>query len=113
MTPLEVLSGNVELGERLRELWARYQLIAEQRFLWEKDFRTDHNGTTNLWQALSPYHTRLDSLLIHFVGYPQESVYLVPPRSIIMTIVHGHLDDEDFRLRTLQAAETLASGLSS
>jgi hypothetical protein len=113
MTPLEAWSGSREIRERLPELWARYQPLAEQRFTWEKDFLTGHSGTMNLWQALEPYHTRLDSLMIHFVEYAQESVYLVPPRSIIMTVVHGHLDDENFRTRTLQAAETLASGLSS
>lgn len=116
-TPLEAWSGSPEIGERLRELWVRYEAIAKQRFTWEKDFqadqRTNRKGTKSLWQALSPYHTRLDSLMIHFVGYSQESVYLVPPRSIIMTVVHGHLDDEDFRTRTLRAAETLTSDLSS
>jgi len=28
-----------------------------------------------------------------------------------MTIVNGHLDDEDYRTRALQAAEALASSL--
>jgi hypothetical protein len=111
--PLDVWSGSPEIGKRLRELWEQYEPIAKQRFAWEKDFQTNNSGKTNLWQALEPYHTRLDSLMIHFVEYSQEKVYLAPPRSIIMTIVNGHLDEEDFRIRTLQAAEILASGLSS
>ncbi|MBO0794512.1 MAG: hypothetical protein J2P36_26660 [Ktedonobacteraceae bacterium] len=113
MIPLDVWSGSPEGGKRLRELWEHYEPIAKQRLAWEQDVQTHHNGQTNLWQALSPYHTRLDSLMIHLVAYSQETVYLVPPRSIIMTIVDGDLKEEDFRTRTLQAAETLATGLSS
>jgi hypothetical protein len=30
-----------------------------------------------------------------------------------MTVINGQLDDEEFRTRTLKAAETLASGFSS
>jgi len=113
MIPLDAWSGSPEGGKRLRELWEHYEPIAKQRFTWEQDVQTHHGGQTNVWQALEPYHTRLDSLMIHLVAYAQETVYLVPPRSIIMTIVDGDLDEEDFRTRTLQAAETLASGLSS
>lgn len=111
--PFEVWNGSPEVGKRLRKLWNHYEPIAKQRFAWEKDFQANHNGQTNLWQTLEPYHTRLDSLMIHFVAYSQETVYPVPPRSIIMTIVDGYLDEENFGTRTLQAAETLASGLSS
>lgn len=111
--PLEVREGSPEIGKRLRELWEYYEPGAKQQFAWEKDFQTNHSGKTNLWQALEPYHTRLDSLMIHLVEYSQETVYLISPRSIIMTIVKGYLDEEDFRTRTLQEAETLTSGLSS
>jgi hypothetical protein len=112
--PLDVWSGSPEIGKRLRELWEHYGSISEKRFIWEKDFQT-HPGDTmnNLWQILDPYHTRLDSLMIHFIPYSHESIYLAPPRSAIMTIVNGHLDDEDYRTRTLRAAEALASGLLS
>jgi hypothetical protein len=113
IAPPERWSGNPEVGKRLSELWEQYGPISGKRFAWEESLRTNNNGTTNLWQDLKPYHTRLDSLMIHLVAYSQETVYLVPPRSIIMTIVDGDLDEENFRTRTLQAAETLASGLSS
>jgi hypothetical protein len=111
--PSDVWSGSPEIGKRLHELWEHYGPIGEKRFAWEKDFQTNNHSTTNLWQTLEPYHTRLDSLMIHFVEYSQETVYLAPPRSIIMTVVNGRLDDEDFATRTLQAAEALATSLSS
>lgn len=113
MVPPERWSGNPEVGKRLSELWEQYGPISDKRFAWEKSLRTNNRGTTNLWHDLEPYHTRLDSLMIHFVGYSQEKVYLVPPRSIIMTMVNGHLDDEDFRARSVQAAEALVMLLSS
>jgi hypothetical protein len=112
ITPLDAWSGSPEIGKRLRELWEQYELIKEKRFSWEKNFQANDSGKMNLWQVLEPYHTRLDSLMIHFIGYSQEKVYSVPPRSIIMTIVDGQLDDEDFRTRTLEAAEALASSPS-
>jgi hypothetical protein len=43
------------------------------------------------------------------VEYPQEVYYLVPPVSVIMTVVNGHLDGETFRTYTLRAAEELAT----
>jgi hypothetical protein len=111
--PLEGWSGNPEVGKRLSELWEQYRSISSERFAWEKSLRTNNRGTTNLWQDLEPYHTRLDSLLIHFVAYSEEKEYLVPPRSVIMTIVNGHRDDEDFCARSVQAAEALVTLLSS
>lgn len=110
--PPELWSGNPEIGKRLNELWEQYEgTSAKQRFAWERDFHRNHRGSTNLWHDLAPYHTRLDSLLIHFVEYSQEVLYPVPPRSVIMTVVNGHLDDEDFRTRSLQAAESLSESI--
>lgn len=110
LVPPEAWSGLSEVGKRLSELWKQYEMVSKKRFAWEKDFQTDNRSdTTNLWQELEPYHTRLDSLIIHCVAYSQERDYPVPPRSIIMTIVNGYLADEDFRSRARLAAEALAT----
>ena len=109
----EVWNGSPGVGKQLSELWEQHGPISEQRFAWEKEFRTTNSATTNLWEDLKPYHTRLDSLMIHFVAYSQEKDYLVLPRSIIMTIVDGHLDDEGFRSRVSLAAEAIATSQSS
>lgn len=60
-----------------------------------------------LWDDLKPYHTRLETLAIHLVEYPQEVYYPVPPVSVIMTVVNGHLGGETFRTLVLRAAEEL------
>jgi hypothetical protein len=111
--PPEIWSGSPALQKRLDELWAHYEPISQERFAWEKKLQPHDNGAANLWQDLHPYHTRLDSLIIHFVPYCYECDYPVPPRSVVMTIVDGHFDDKDVRDRALRAAEALATNLSS
>ena len=106
--PQEAWGGAPEVGKHLGELWARYKTISEERFAWEHDLHADDGGT-NLWQELAPYHTRLDSIVIHLVTYSQELAFSVPPRSIVLTIVNGCRDPRDFNFRVLVAAEVLAT----
>lgn len=113
VVPPETWSGNPAVGKRLSELWEQYELISKRRLAWGKAFQTTGNGETNLWQDLEPYHTRLDSLMIHFAEYSQEQDYPVAPRSIVMTFVKGHRNHEGFRSRVLLAAEALAVSQSS
>ena len=66
-----------------------------------------------LWAELQPYQTRLEGLALRLVEYAQEVEYLVPPASVILTLVGGRLDGAAFRKRVLRAAEQLATHPSS
>ncbi len=68
-----------------------------------RQWSSQGDGTSNrLWDDLQPYHTRLEALTIHFVEYPQEVDYLVPPVSVIMAVANGQLDGEAFRARAFR-----------
>ena len=66
-----------------------------------------------LWTELQPYQTRVEVLALHLVAYGQEVEYLVPPASVILTLVDGRLDGPAFRQRVLRAVEQLATHPSS
>lgn len=111
--PYTAWSGSPEVGKCLIELWELYMPIANKRLLaWEQGLGTTNLATVNLWEDLKPYHSRLDSLMIHYVAYSQELDYVVPPRSIVMTIVNGPLETESFLSRVTLAAKALATSQS-
>lgn len=111
--PPAAWTGNAEGGKRLEELWEHYKPISNERKAWRWGNAGGDQATKRLWDDLQPYHTQLETLLIHFVAYPLEVDSLVPPVSVIMTIVNGYLDGETLRTRILSAAEKLATSSTS
>lgn len=117
--PPAVWAGNPAVGTRLAELWEQYKPISNKRREWERDLgrrwsQARGDGTSKqVWDDLEPYRTRLDSLFIHFVAYPQPVDYLVPPVSALLAVANGQLDGPTFRTRLLHAAEELATSSPS
>lgn len=137
--PPDFWNGNPEVGQRLGELWEEYTHTPKQRDVCERKSLQEHlNGEwelvsppgdphpqytrkppegevqqVDLWRALEPYQTRLDGLIIYYIEYPQRIDYLVPPLSVVMTLVDGKLDYKDIIPRAVQAAETLATRTTS
>jgi hypothetical protein len=107
--------GSAVVGQRLGELWEEYKPLSNKRKEWQRalvrQWSTGRGDGTvkRVWDDLEPYHTRLETLAIHLVEYPGEVYYLVPPVSVIMTVVNGHLDGETFRTNAFRAAEELAT----
>lgn len=133
--PADFWKGNPEVRKRLGEFWEEYSHIQNQRDVHARKNRQEHlNGEwemvsppgdphpqsrrnipegeaqiSDLWYALEPYRTRLDGLILHYLEYPQQIDYLVPPHSVVMTLVGGKLDYKEIIPRAVQAAETLAT----
>jgi hypothetical protein len=116
--PPAIWKGEPAVGQRLHELWEHYLPLSSTRQQWESPLKmqwsTWGDGTWKvLWTELQPYQTRLEGLALHLVEYAQEVEYLVPPASVILTLVGGRLDGASFRQRVLRAAEHLATHPSS
>lgn len=137
--PFDFWNGNPDVSKRLGELWEEYTHTQNQRDVHARKSRQEHlNGEWelvsppgdphprhvrktpegevqifDLWRALEPYQARLDGLIIYYMGYPQQIDYLVPPLSVVMTLVDGKLDYKDIIPRAMQAAETLATRTTS
>jgi hypothetical protein len=106
-------SGNVGVRKRLDELWEQYQPLSNMRSEWVPSLARPwvsvmHPLMHQLCNDFPPSNVRLPALVLYLVGYSQQVEYLVPPISLIMTIVDGHIDLETFRLHVLHAAKSLA-----
>jgi hypothetical protein len=117
--PPAVWTGNPAVGARLAELWEQYQPLSNTRRGWEKGLgrrwsQAKGDGTgEQLWKDLEPYRTQLDSLIIHFVAYPQPVECIVHPVSIILAVANGQLDGSDFRRRVLDVIGGLTASKNS
>lgn len=111
INPVEMWDGDTAIGQKLAEMWKEYGPISHMRSTWEGKLQAErnHKPSQNLWHDLEPYHESLESLIIHFVEYPQQIEYPIAPLSVIITIVDGQLDYEALRDRALRAAEELAT----
>lgn len=105
VTPPEAWNGAPEVGERLRQLWEDYRLISNR----------SNRGTARAMEietlpfsALQQYQTRLDTLKIYLVDYPEPVEYLIPPISILLSFADELHDSEDFRIRAINAVERLS-----
>jgi hypothetical protein len=108
-TPATSWSGNIVIKKHIDELWEQYKPLSNRRRTWERPLAKQWRTVMQpLWNDLQIYTTRLPALAIYLVEYPQQIDYLIPPLSIIMTIVAGNLDGEMFHSRVVQAAENLA-----
>lgn len=127
------------MGKRFVELWEGYLHRQPQRDVHERKRHQEHlNGEwelvsspgdphplhrrkspagevqrADLWRALEPYQAHLDGLIISYLEYPQQIDYLVPPLSVVLTLVDGKLDYQKIIPRAVQAAETLARRTTS
>ncbi len=137
--PPDFWNGNPKVSKRLGELWEEYTHTQNQRDVHERKSCQEHlNGEwelvsplgdphpryrrntpegevqlVDLWRALEPYQAYLDGLIIYYIEYSQQIDYLVPPLSVVMTLVDGKLDYKDIIPRAVQAAETLATRTAS
>ena len=116
--PVEAWPGNSAVRARLAELHEHYGPIANERSKWEiprshQWFKAERQmqqaSGTRLYDQLRAYHTRLPTLLFHFISYPQSLDYLVSPVSVIMSATADYPDFAAFRTRALAAAAELAS----
>jgi hypothetical protein len=106
--------GNTAVRTHLDQLWEQYKPLSNLRRKWERPLARQWRPVMQpLWRDLQPYQTRLPALALYLVEYPQSVEYIIPPVSVIMTIVNGYLDGESFRLQVLDAAESLAMAQSS
>lgn len=105
--PSSVWRGNAAVKHRLQELWTQYQPLMSSRRKWLRPLTTQIRTTgQQLWHDLQPYHTKIPSLTIFFVEYPQQVILPVPPVSIIMTVVNGSMNNEDFYQQITQTVRT-------
>ena len=101
--------GSAGVRARLDQLWEQYKPLSNARRSWERPLAKQWRPIAyQLWQDLQPYQVRLPALTLHLVEYPRLVEYVLPPVSVILTIVDNQLSGEDFRLRVLHAAESLA-----
>jgi hypothetical protein len=107
--PSDLWRGNSEVKQHLHELWEEYRPLSSSRRKWLPSLARNLTLTdTNrqLWNDLQPYHTRIPSLTIYFVAYPQQVALSVAPASIIVTVVNSSVDSESFRQQILKTVET-------
>lgn len=108
-SPLDFWRGSAEIGISIEELWEQY-IHLPNRGHWSAiqpdlnvfafwDFKSD----------LEPYYTRLDSLFLHLVSYPEPIDYPIPPFSGILSVAEKPIDREHFRIRVMKMAEALAT----
>lgn len=133
-TPPEVWAGEPRVGELLKELWPCYLAMLEERDikrwrqaeqenrmtkLWRgtiKSYSTifnKHIGKNQLWPKLQPYHSRLATLQVYQVDYPEPVEYLIPPVSVILSVANGLPDSNAYSRSVLHAAERLATSSST
>ncbi len=110
--------GTATVGNRLAELWNQYGPLSNERNkaearLARKRQQVETDRHMNLWRDLSPYHSRIPTLVIHMVHYEKPINYLIPPVSVIMTYADGQPDAVEFRERILDAAAELAASGST
>jgi len=102
-------SGNVGVGKHLDELWKQYKPLSNMRREWVPSLAKQWVPVMHqLWNDLQPYHACFPALTIYLVKYPQQVEYIIPPISVILTIVDDLPDGETFRLQVLHVAESLA-----
>jgi hypothetical protein len=110
--------GTATVGNRLAELWTQYGPLSNERNkaearLARKRQQVETDRRMNLWRDLSPYHSRIPTLIVHMVQYEQPINYLVPPVSVVMTYAGGQPGAAEFRERLLDAAAELTASSSS
>jgi len=116
--PPHAWTGDVAVGNRLAELWEQYGPLSNERNkaearLARKRHQVETDRRMNLWRDLSPYHSRIPTLVIHMVHYEKPINYLIPPVAVIMTYADGQPDAVEFRERVLDAAAELAASGST
>jgi hypothetical protein len=116
--PPSTWTGNAAVGSRLAELGKQYGPISNERKkaearLTRKWHQVETEQRINLWRELSPYHSRIPTLVVHMVQYEQPINYLIPPVSVIMTYAGGQPGAAEFRERLLDAAAELTASSSS
>lgn len=110
--------GTATVGNRLAELWTQYGPLSNERNkaearLARKRQQVETDRRMNLWRDLSPYHSRIPTLVIHMVQYEKPINYLIPPVSVIMTYTGEQPGAAEFRERLLDAAAGLTASSSS
>jgi len=110
--PSLAMIGTPMLQQRLQALWSQYLPIADA---WHRsvtrqhrDFGLSQEGNRNLWDALVPFHSRLSSLRVYAVDYPQVVSTVVPPVSLVLGLGHDYQPDELYLEHILRAAEALS-----
>ncbi len=79
----------------------------------QRTFPAGEMQKSDVWRALAPYQARLGGLIVHYIDYPRQIDYLVPPLTVVLTLVDGKLDYKEILPRVVQAAETLATSTPS
>lgn len=106
--PSDIWDGEPSVGELLRELWSRYQSVfGERENNWSEQL-VQAPGSQRLYDALIPYQTRIASLALYLVAYPEPVEYLVPPVSAILSVNNERSGSDTFKERVVHAAEGLA-----
>src|SRR5258708_3860245 len=118
LNPPIAWTGNDAVRSRLAELWEQYGPLSNERNkaearLARKRQQLEIEQRINLWRALSPYHSRIPTLIVHMVQYEQPINYLIPPISVIMTYTGEQPGAAEFRERLLDAAAELTASGSS
>src|SRR5260370_11614262 len=110
--------GRATVGNRLAELWTQYGPLSNERNkaearLARKRQQVETDRRLNLWRDLSPYHSRIPTLIVHMVQYEQPINYLIPPISVIMTYTGEQAGAAELRERLPDAAAGLTASSSS
>lgn len=113
--PPTAWNGAETVRARLNELWDQFTRggVENERQKMEhrlslKRHKQEVKQRINLWQDLSPYHTRLPTLMVHMVCYPRPLNYLVMPVSVLITYSDNVPGLEGYRAHLLDAAAGLA-----
>src|SRR5258708_5633386 len=117
-SPPRAWIGTATVGNRLAELWTQYGPLSNERNkaearLARKRQQVETDRRMNLWRDLSPYHSRIPTLVIHMVQYEKPINYLIPPVSVVMTYTGEQPGAAEFRERLLDAAAGLTASSSS
>ncbi|MCL5946828.1 MAG: hypothetical protein M1298_02255 [Chloroflexi bacterium] len=105
-------TGTPAVGELLASLWRRYEPVAH---VWRHNARgmlpppMKAAEEKKLWQALEPFHSRLPTLRVYFVDYPEVVSSLVPPVSLVLGSPAAALDSATYATAVRRGAEELAA----
>jgi hypothetical protein len=104
-TSPSIWSGNLQIKERLEELWRNYQLLIPENFC---QVIHDIMEYSDFGSSLSPFQSQLDFLKIYLVPYAKTVEYAVPPVTLILS-TPDTFNREDFEERLVQAVQSLCS----
>jgi hypothetical protein len=109
--PSVACPGSDELRTHLDDLWADYEPAGNA---WKRAMTIGRGplggaAVGGLWQALLPFHQRLETLEVFLVDYVRPAVMPLPPVTCLISTGADEPREQVFARMVLQGAEELAS----